>query len=36
MARLPEVSKFASEHNMPVVSIEDLVAYLQATQKQAC
>ncbi|GGE87335.1 3,4-dihydroxy-2-butanone 4-phosphate synthase [Pseudoalteromonas gelatinilytica] len=36
MARLPEVSKFANEHNMPVVSIEDLVAYLQATQKQAC
>ncbi|KPM85175.1 3,4-dihydroxy-2-butanone 4-phosphate synthase [Pseudoalteromonas sp. XI10] len=36
MARLPEVSKFASEHNMPVVSIEDLVAYIQATQKQAC
>ncbi|MCK8124685.1 3,4-dihydroxy-2-butanone-4-phosphate synthase [Pseudoalteromonas sp. 2CM39R] len=36
MARLPEVSKFASEHTMPVVSIEDLVAYIQATQKQAC
>ena len=36
MARLPEVCKFASEHNMPVVSIEDLVAYIQATQKQAC
>ncbi len=36
MARLPEVSKFANEHNMPVVSIEDLVAYLHATQKQAC
>ena len=36
MVRLPEVSKFASEHNMPVVSIEDLVTYLQATQKQAC
>ncbi|RJF38220.1 3,4-dihydroxy-2-butanone-4-phosphate synthase [Pseudoalteromonas gelatinilytica] len=36
MARLPEVSKFANEHNLPVVSIEDLVAYLQATQKQAC
>jgi len=36
MARLPEVSKFACEHNMPVVSIEDLVAYIQATQKQAC
>ncbi len=36
MARLPQVSKFANEHNMPVVSIEDLVAYLQATQKQAC
>ena len=36
MARLPEVSKFASEHHMPVVSIEDLVAYIQATQKQAC
>ncbi|MED5513752.1 MAG: 3,4-dihydroxy-2-butanone-4-phosphate synthase [Pseudomonadota bacterium] len=36
MARLPEVSKFANEHNMPVVSIEDLVAYIQATQKQAC
>ena len=36
MDRLPQVSKFANEHNMPVVSIEDLVAYLQATQKQAC
>lgn len=27
MARLPEVVRFAEEHEMPVLSIEDLVAY---------
>ncbi|MEZ7276955.1 3,4-dihydroxy-2-butanone-4-phosphate synthase [Pseudoalteromonas sp. 68 DY56-GL68] len=36
MARLPEVSTFAIEHAMPVVSIEDLVAYIELNQKQAC
>ncbi|WP_350305372.1 3,4-dihydroxy-2-butanone-4-phosphate synthase [Photorhabdus viridis] len=30
MARTPEVVKFAKLHNMPVVTIEDLVAYRQA------
>ncbi|WOC27988.1 3,4-dihydroxy-2-butanone-4-phosphate synthase [Pseudoalteromonas sp. N1230-9] len=36
MARLPEVSTFATAHAMPVVSIEDLVAYIEFNQKQAC
>ena len=36
MARLPDVSTFAIEHAMPVVSIEDLVAYIELNQKQAC
>ena len=36
MARLPEVSTFAIEQAMPVVSIEDLVAYIELNQKQAC
>jgi len=33
MARLPEVALFANQHDMPVLSIEDLVAYI--TDKQS-
>ena len=32
MARLPEVVKFAQQHDMPVVSIDDLVNFIQAEQ----
>jgi len=32
MARLPEVVKFAQQHDIPVMSIDDLVNYLQAEQ----
>ena len=32
MARLPEVTQFANKHDMPVLSIEDLVSYI--TEKQ--
>jgi len=32
MARLPEVVKFAQQHDMPVVSIDDLVNYIKAEQ----
>jgi len=32
MARLPEVVKFAQDHKMNVVSIDDLVNYIKATQ----
>jgi len=32
MARLPEVSDYANKHTMTVVSIEDLVQYIQAAQ----
>mgnify|MGYP003631350267 CR=1 FL=1 len=30
---LPEVSGYANKHNMPVVSIEDLVQYIQIAQQ---
>jgi len=33
MARLPEVAQFANQHEMPVLSIEDLVSYI--TDKQS-
>ncbi|ACY83319.1 3,4-dihydroxy-2-butanone 4-phosphate synthase [Edwardsiella piscicida] len=38
MARAPQVMAFARQHGMPVVTIEDLVAYRQAhePQEQAC
>lgn len=36
MARLPQVSEFALKHDMVVVSIEDLVQYIQLHQQQAC
>jgi len=32
MARLPEVAKFANKHDMPVLSIEDLVSYISEKQ----
>ncbi|SLM61939.1 MULTISPECIES: 3,4-dihydroxy-2-butanone-4-phosphate synthase [Dickeya] len=35
MARAPEVIAFAKQHNMPVLTIEDLVAYRQATERKA-
>ncbi|RWX02776.1 3,4-dihydroxy-2-butanone-4-phosphate synthase, partial [Rhizobium leguminosarum] len=28
MSRLPELTLFAERHNLPLVTIEDLVAYL--------
>lgn len=36
MARLPQVSEFALKHDMVVVSIEDLVQYIQLHEQQAC
>ncbi|NRN27999.1 3,4-dihydroxy-2-butanone-4-phosphate synthase [Photorhabdus heterorhabditis] len=36
MARIPEVVRFAKLHNMPVVTIEDLVAYRQSMGQKAC
>jgi 3,4-dihydroxy 2-butanone 4-phosphate synthase len=35
MARLPEVVKFAEQHQMPVLSIEDLVSYIKSQQSLA-
>lgn len=35
MARAPQCIAFAREHNMAVVTIEDLVAYRQAHERQA-
>ncbi|QTF09771.1 3,4-dihydroxy-2-butanone-4-phosphate synthase [Brenneria izadpanahii] len=35
MARAPEVIAFAKQHNMPVLTIEDIVAYRQATERKA-
>ena len=35
MARAPEVIVFANKHNMPVVTIDDLVAYRQSQEKKA-
>lgn len=35
MARLPEVVKFAKQHQMPVLTIEDLVSYLKGQQSLA-
>lgn len=35
MARAPECIKFAAEHNMPVVTIEDLVAYRREHERKA-
>ena len=35
MARAPEVIAFAKQHGMPVLTIEDLVAYRQATERKA-
>ncbi len=35
MARLPELRIFAAEHNMPLISIEDLIAYVAARQGAA-
>lgn len=32
MARLPDVVEFGKLHNMPVLTIEDLVAYRIATE----
>ncbi|WON76471.1 3,4-dihydroxy-2-butanone-4-phosphate synthase [Serratia sp. UGAL515B_01] len=35
MARAPEVITFAKQHDMPVLTIEDLVAYRQVQEKKA-
>lgn len=35
MARLPGIVEFANKHNMPVLCIEDLVAYLTENAKAA-
>ncbi|MFE8115965.1 3,4-dihydroxy-2-butanone-4-phosphate synthase [Brenneria goodwinii] len=35
MARAPEVIAFAKQHNMPVLTIEDIMAYRQATERKA-
>jgi 3,4-dihydroxy 2-butanone 4-phosphate synthase len=35
MARAPEVIVFANKHNMPVVTVDDLVAYRQSQEKKA-
>ncbi|WP_224554828.1 3,4-dihydroxy-2-butanone-4-phosphate synthase [Pectobacterium versatile] len=35
MAHAPEVITFAKQHNMPVLTIEDLVAYRIATERKA-
>ncbi|MBG6246560.1 3,4-dihydroxy-2-butanone-4-phosphate synthase [Candidatus Symbiopectobacterium sp. 'North America'] len=35
MARGPEVIAFAKQHGMPVLTIEDLVAYRQAAERKA-
>ncbi|MEA7548293.1 3,4-dihydroxy-2-butanone-4-phosphate synthase, partial [Salmonella enterica subsp. enterica serovar Anatum] len=35
MARAPECIAFAGQHNMAVVTIEDLVAYRQAHERKA-
>ena len=35
MAHAPEVIVFARQHNMPVVTIADLVEYRQAQTRQA-
>lgn len=34
MARLPELRVFAAEHNMPIISIADLIAWRRRTEKQ--
>ena len=36
MARLPEIVEFANTHKMPVLSIEDLVAYRPHLMGEAC
>jgi 3,4-dihydroxy 2-butanone 4-phosphate synthase len=35
MARLPEIVRFAKQHEMPVLSIEDIVAYRKALMAEA-
>ena len=34
MARLPELRVFAAQHNMPIISIADLIAWRRRTEKQ--
>ncbi len=33
MARLPELEQFAAEHNLPIISIADLIRYRRRTEK---
>jgi 3,4-dihydroxy 2-butanone 4-phosphate synthase len=35
MARMPEIVSFAVKHNMPVVTIEDLIKYREVDEKLA-
>ena len=35
MARLPELIAFAEQHRLPLISIEGLIAYIEARTAQA-
>jgi len=35
MARLPEVISFAAEHNIPIVTVDDIVSYRRLTERKA-
>ncbi|MDD2751286.1 MAG: 3,4-dihydroxy-2-butanone-4-phosphate synthase [Sideroxydans sp.] len=34
MARMPEIVEFAVRHNMPVLTVDDLIAYRMASEKE--
>ncbi|QYJ86241.1 3,4-dihydroxy-2-butanone-4-phosphate synthase [Shewanella mesophila] len=36
MARLPEIIEFGNQHNMPVLTIEDIVVYRKSLMAEAC
>lgn len=36
MARLPEIINFANKHNLPVLTIDDLVKYRKTLEQKAC
>ncbi|MEN6414064.1 MAG: 3,4-dihydroxy-2-butanone-4-phosphate synthase [Veillonellales bacterium] len=36
MARLPEIAAFAQKHDMPVVTVEDLIQYRREKNRQQC
>jgi 3,4-dihydroxy 2-butanone 4-phosphate synthase len=35
MARLPEIVSFANRHDMPVLTVDDLVRYRSARERKA-